>query len=82
MLSLAPSGFHIGAFGRCALLGVMQRFRQVGCTENVRDALEVVCHRSEADFDLCTGQASHQQTRMSEDTVLDRCEGMLDSAST
>jgi hypothetical protein len=29
--------------------------------------LDVVCHRREADFDPCTGQPSHQQTRMSED---------------
>jgi hypothetical protein len=60
----------------------MQCFRQFGYTENVRDELEVVCHRRDADFDLCTGQPSHQQTRMSEDTVFDRSEGMLDRAST
>ncbi len=70
------------AFGRCALSGVMKRFRQFGCAEHTCDALDVVCHRREADFDPCTGQPAHQQTRMSEDTVLDRREGMLDSAST
>ena len=38
--------------------------------------------RREADFDPCTGQPAHQQTRMSEDTVLDRRKGMLDGGST
>ena len=60
----------------------MKRFGQFGCAEHVRDALEVVCHRREAHFDPCTGQTAHQQPRMPEDTVLDRREGMLDSAST
>ena len=45
------------------------------------DAFQVICHRREVDFDLCTGQPAHQQTRMSEDTVLHRSEGMLDGGS-
>src|ERR1700745_2033743 len=69
------------AFRPDALSRVMQRIRQFGCTEHVRDALEVVCDRCEADFDLCTGQTAHQQTRMPEDTVFDRSEGMLDRRS-
>jgi hypothetical protein len=60
----------------------MKRFRQFGCTEHVCDALDVVCHRCEADFDSCTGQPAHQQTRMPKDAVLDRRDGMLDRAST
>jgi hypothetical protein len=59
----------------------MKRFRQFGCTEHVCDALDVVCHRCEADFDSCTGQPAHQQTRMPKDAVLDRRDGMLDRAS-
>jgi hypothetical protein len=59
----------------------MKRFGQFGCAEHVCDALDVVCHRREADFDPCAGQSAHQQTRMPKDTVLDRCEGMFDSAS-
>jgi hypothetical protein len=64
------------------LSGVMKRFGQFGCAKDVCDALQVICHRREADFDPCTGQPAHQQTRMSEDTVLDRREGMLDGGST
>ena len=63
------------------LSGVMKRFGQFGCAKDVCDALQVICHRREADFDLCTGQSAHQQTRMSEDTVLDRREGVLDGGS-
>ena len=68
-------------FRRCALSGVMKGFRNFDCAEHVRDALEVVCHRREADFDLCTGQPTHQQTRMSENSVLHSSEGMLDGGS-
>jgi hypothetical protein len=72
---LTLTGFGIVRFRSCALSGVMKRLRQFGCAEHVCDALQVVCHRREADFDLCTGQPAHQQTRMSEDTVLNRSEG-------
>lgn len=58
----------------------MKRFRQFDRAEHVCDALEVICHCREPNFDLCTGQAAHQQTRMSEDTVLDR-DGHEDSGS-
>jgi hypothetical protein len=51
------------------LSGVMERFGQFGCAKHVRDALEVICHRCESDFDPCTGQPAYQQTRMSEDTL-------------
>lgn len=64
------------------LSGVMKRFDQFGCAEQVCDALQVICHRRESDFAPCTGQPTHQQTRMSEDPVLDRREGMLDGGST
>ena len=41
------------AFGRCALAVVMEHLRQLlGCAEHVRHAVEVVCHRREADFTL------------------------------
>jgi hypothetical protein len=66
----------------CASMSLTKRFRQFGRAEHICDALEVVCHRREADFDPCTGQPPHEQTRMPEDTVLDRREGMLDRAST
>ena len=82
LLLLTLTGFGIVRFRSCALSGVMKRLRQFGCAEHVCDAPDVVCHRREADFDPCTGQPAHQQTRMPEDTVLDRREGMLDSAST
>jgi hypothetical protein len=63
------------------LSGVLERLRQFDRAEHVCNALEVVCHRREADFNPCTGQSAHQQTWMSEDPVLDRCERMLDSGS-
>lgn len=63
------------------LSGVMERLRQFDRAEHVCNALEVVCHRREADFNPCTGQSAHQQTWMSEDPVLDRCERMLDSGA-
>jgi len=59
----------------------MERFRQLGCAQHICDAFQVISHRREADFDLCTGQSAHQQTRMSEDTVLDRRERMLNGGS-
>jgi hypothetical protein len=63
------------------LSGLMKRSSQLGRAEHIHHALDVVCHRRQADFDLCTGQPTHQQTGMSEDPVLDRCEGMLDGRS-
>jgi hypothetical protein len=36
----------------------MKRLRQFGCAEHVRDALEVLCHRREADFDACNRKES------------------------
>ena len=44
------------------LSGVMKRFGHFGCTEQVCDALKVVCHRREADFDPDAGQPAHQQS--------------------
>lgn len=64
------------------LSGVMKRFCQFGCAKHICDALQVICHRRESDFDPCAGQPANQQTRMSEDTVLDRREGTLDGGST
>jgi hypothetical protein len=43
--------------------------------------LQVTCHRRESDFDPCTVQTAHQQTRMSEDTVPNCREGMLGELS-
>jgi hypothetical protein len=37
----------------CASSSLMKRFRQFGCTEHIRHALDVVCHRCQADFDPC-----------------------------
>lgn len=59
----------------------MKRFRQFGCAEHVRDALEVVSHDGDADFGLSACQASQQQTRMPEDAVFDCSEGMLNCGS-
>ena len=61
--------------------GTMKRFRQFDRAQHVCDALDVVRHLREADFDPCTGQPTHQQTWMSKDAVLDRREGMLDGRS-
>jgi hypothetical protein len=41
-------------FSKLRLSGVVKRFRQFGCAEHICDALEVICHRCEADFGLCT----------------------------
>jgi hypothetical protein len=49
MVSPILSGFGI-VFLRRALSGVMKRFGQFGCAEHVRDALDVVWHRSERNF--------------------------------
>src|SRR6185437_9152738 len=49
--------------------------------EQVEDALQVVCHGGEPDFDLCAAGASQQQSGMAEDTVLERGEGMLDGGA-
>lgn len=51
------------------------------CAEHLDDAFEVVSHDGDAEFGLRTGQASQQQTRMTEDTVFDCSEGMLDRRS-
>jgi len=56
MRSSTPSDFEIG-FCSCVRSRAMKRFRQFDCTEYVCDALQVVCHCREADFDLCTRQA-------------------------
>ena len=44
----------------CASMSLTKRFRQFGRAEHICDALEVVCHRREADFDPCTRQPAHQ----------------------
>ena len=69
------------ALRRRSLSGEVKRFRQFGCAEHVCDALEVVSHCRYAYFGSRTGQPTHQQTRMSEDAVLDRSVRMLDRAS-
>ena len=53
---MLSGGFRISdcAFGRCVRSGLMKGFRQFRCAEHICDALEVVSHRREADFDLCT----------------------------
>jgi hypothetical protein len=53
--SLTRSGFGIVRSVGCALSGVMKRFRYFGGSKHVSDALEIVCHRREADFRPCTG---------------------------
>jgi hypothetical protein len=55
----------------------MKRRRHFGCAEHVGDALEVVSHCGDADFGSRTGQTTHQQTRMSENAVFDRREGVF-----
>jgi hypothetical protein len=60
----------------------MKSLRQSGCAKQICDALEVVSHRREADFGSYARQPKHQQTRVAEDTVSDRCEWMLNRAST
>ena len=53
-----------------SLSGEVERFRQLDRAEHVCDALQVIRHRRETNFDLCTGQPAHQQTRMSEDSAV------------
>ena len=51
------------------------------CAKDLDDAFEVVSHDGDADFRLSTRQASQQQTRMPEDAIFDRSEGMLNGRS-
>jgi hypothetical protein len=55
----------------------VEGFRQFGYSKHLSHALEVICHCRETDFDLCTAQSAHQETRVSKDLVLDRRKGVL-----
>jgi hypothetical protein len=62
--------------------GLVKDSREFRRTEQVCDALEVVCHGREANFGFRAGQSTQKETRVSEYPVLDRCKGVLDGRST
>lgn len=64
------------------LSGLVKDPCHFGCTEHVCDALEVVCHGRETNFDFRAGKFTKQETRVSKNPVLDRRKGVLDGRST
>jgi hypothetical protein len=59
------------------LLGALKRFCEFDCAEDVCDAFEVVSHRGETHFDLCTGQPAHQEPWMAANSLV-ICQEMND----
>ena len=60
VLSVTLSGIEMELeIVACFLSDVMKRLHELDCTEYVHDALDVVCHRREADFHLCTAEISN-----------------------
>lgn len=57
---------------------VGERGGEILRAEDVQHSFQVVDHGRQADFCLCATQSAQQETRVSEDPVLQGGEGMLD----
>ena len=54
---------------------------QAAGSKNLNHPFQVVGHGSQTDFGLCSAETSQQEAGVSEDSVFQRAEGMLDSRS-
>jgi hypothetical protein len=63
------------------LTRMLECLGRFGDIEHISNALQVISHRSDANFDPRTGQTPHQQSCMPEDSIFYRREGMFDCAS-
>ena len=58
-----------------------QGLLKLDCAENIQHAFQVVDHSRQTDLGLSASHTAEQETRMSEDAVLQRSERMFDCGS-